>query len=228
MKVIITGSTGYVGRAVLERCLSSSSVTSVVSISRRDPGIKHPKLSVVLHHDFSTYPIHILEEMKTADSFIYCLGTNVPIKPSELNRQINFEYALATARIFADTTQEKKSPTRFVYLSGALTEKDANKRLWIIAENRRMRGELENALLKLSKDISSTKLSIHIIRPGFVQPQGAILRAYIIGKVANAIFQEDLAIAMVHIALEGSGNTLVENDELKSIAKDLRSTSGLR
>jgi nucleoside-diphosphate-sugar epimerase len=132
MKIILTGSTGYVGRAVLEQCLSSSLITSVVSISRRDPGISDPKFSIIFHNDFSAYPQHTLEEMKTADACIYCLGTNVPVKPPPLNRKINFEYALATARTFAEVTKEKNSSTRFVYLCGTLVGKDPNKHLWFL------------------------------------------------------------------------------------------------
>ena len=91
----------------------TSSITSVVSISLRDPGITHPNLSIILHNDFSTYLHHILEEMRTAHACIYCLGTNIPVKPPSLNRKINFEYAIATARTFVELTEGTKSPTRF-------------------------------------------------------------------------------------------------------------------
>jgi nucleoside-diphosphate-sugar epimerase len=229
MKIILFGSTGYIGHAVLQRCLSSSLITSIVSISRRDPGITHPKLSIILHNDFSTYPHHILEELKTADTCIYCLGTNIPVKPPSLNRKINFEYALATLRIFVELTKGKKSPTRFVYLSGALVEKDPNKTLWFVQENRRMRGELENALLKLDQEATSSSGSrIYIVRPGFVQPQGAVIRTWVIGKIANAILLEDLAVAMVDVALSGSGGISVENRELKLIAESVQKTTSLQ
>jgi nucleoside-diphosphate-sugar epimerase len=225
MKIILFGSTGYIGRAVLEQCLSSSLITSVVSISRRDPGITHLKLSIILHNDFSTYPDHILEEMQTADACIYCLGTNIPVKPPSLNRKINFEYALAAARTFVELAKAKKSPTRFVYLSGALVEKDPNKTLWFVQENRRMRGELENALLKLDQANASVGSRVYIVRPGFVQPQGAVIRAWIIDKIANAILLEDLAVAIVDVALSGSGGTFVENKELKLVAEGGQRTS---
>jgi hypothetical protein len=81
-----------------------------------------------------------------------------------------------------------------------------------------MRGELENALLKLGKEITSKWLSIYIARPGFVQPQGAVIKTWIIGKIVNAILLEDLAATMVHIALSRHDDVLVENEELKLIA----------
>jgi hypothetical protein len=77
----------------------------------------HPGLAIILQNDFSTYPHLILEETRTTGSCIYCLGTNIPVKPPSLNRKINFEYVVATARAFVELTDETKSPTRFVYLS---------------------------------------------------------------------------------------------------------------
>jgi nucleoside-diphosphate-sugar epimerase len=221
MKIIITGSTGWVGNAVLNQCLSTPAVTSIVSISRRDPGNRDPKLTTILYEDFSNYPDHIIEEFKFANAFIYCLGTNIPIKPAELNRKINFDYALVAACAFAKATKNKAS-VRFVYLSGALVEKDPNKRLWILEENRKMRGELENALLKLDQETAETGMRIYIARPGFVQPPGAMFKMWIIDTITNAIFRDDLAAAMVQLALNGGSWPLVENDELKSIAKAAR------
>ena len=221
MKIVITGSTGWVGNAVLKRCLSTPAVTSVVSISRRDPAIKDTKLTAILHDDFLNYSDAILDEMKTADACIYCLGTNIPVKPAELNRKINFEYALATAYAFAEATKNRSS-VRFIYLSGALPEKDPNKHLWILEENRKMRGELENVLLKLDQDAGPIGMRICIARPGFVQPIGARVRTRLIGVIANAILQDDLAAAMVQLALKGSSGPLVENSELKSIAEAAR------
>jgi hypothetical protein len=51
----------------------------------------------------------------------------------------------------------------------------------------------------------SSGLRIYIVRPGFVQPQGAVIRNWIIGKIANAILLEDLAVAIVDAALSGCG-----------------------
>jgi hypothetical protein len=58
-----------------------------------------------------------------------------------------------------------------------------------------------------------------IARPGFVQPQGAILRTWVVGSIASAIMLPDLAAAMVHLALKGNKDPLVENKELKLVAK---------
>lgn len=216
MRVVITGSTGYIGQNVLSQCLLSPMITSVISISRRRPKVSHKKLEIILHDDFSQYPSNILSKMQDAQACIYCLGTNVPVKPPEVNRKINYEYALATARIFAGFEHSKDF--RFVYLSGALPEKNMEKRLWFLADNRKMRGELENSLLSLDSESRGRGFRVFIARPGFVQPQGAVFRTWLIGTIANAIMIQDLAVAMVHLALEGDEETLVENKQLKHLA----------
>ena len=212
------GSTGYIGREVLSQCLFSPSITSITAISRRDPGLTDAKLTTILHDDFSQYPPTILSQIQDAQACIYCLGTNIPIKPAELNRKINFDYALAAAQVFASFDHSQHSqPFHFVYLSGALPEKDPEKPLWFLAENRKMRGELENALLRLDAEKRDAGFQVLIARPGFVQPQGAVVRTWLVGSIANAIMLQDLAVAMVQLALNGSEDTLVENRQLKSL-----------
>ena len=52
MKVIITGSTGMVGKGVLFECLDNRSIDSVLIINRETVGLKHPKLKEIIHKDF--------------------------------------------------------------------------------------------------------------------------------------------------------------------------------
>ena len=74
-KIILTGATGFIGGEVLRQCLAHPSIASVVILSRRalpETLSKHPKLKVVIHHDFSTtYPPALLEEVVEADACIW-------------------------------------------------------------------------------------------------------------------------------------------------------------
>lgn len=225
MKIILTGSTGYVGGEVLRQCLSHPSIASIISLSRRRLDITHPKLRVILVKVFANYSSEVLSEITGADACIYCLGTNVPIKPPELNRKINFDFAIGTAKTFTSLfTENKHKPPqgsfKFVYLSGALPEKDPNKHLWFLVENRRMRGELENALLQLDRENGRRGgFEIYIARPGFVQPKGAFLQNWLVGKLSNAIMVDHLAACMLQVAMEGKRDPIIENDELISKGK---------
>jgi hypothetical protein len=230
MKVILTGSTGFIGNEVLLQCLSNPSITSIVALSRRELKTIDPKLKVILHEDFSFYSPALISQLAGADACIYCLGSNIPIRPPELNRKINFDYTMATARMFANLLQTSlesttcNKPFRFVYLSGALPEKNQEKQLWLLAENRRMRGELENALLQLGGEKRNAGLKVFIARPGFVQSKDEVVRAWLVGLVAKAIMIQDLAAAMVHVALNGYSGTILENEILIGIGR--RMTAG--
>ena len=69
------------------------------------------------------------------------------------------EYTLEAASAFAEhlaprlkTEQKKKKKFRFLYLSGHFTEKDQEKHLLVMAENKKIRGQVEVQLLQLVKD----------------------------------------------------------------------------
>lgn len=55
MKVVITVSTGMVGKAALIECLESGKVESVLIINRHTVNIQHPKLREIIHRDFSDF-----------------------------------------------------------------------------------------------------------------------------------------------------------------------------
>ena len=55
LRVLITGSTGMVGGAALLECLESDAVERVLVINRRPLGRTHPKLTEVLHADFTDW-----------------------------------------------------------------------------------------------------------------------------------------------------------------------------
>ena len=73
MKVILTGTTGFVGAEVLRQCLLYPSITSLVVLSRRplSTAPTDPKLKVVILEDFTSYPPQVVDELKDADACIW-------------------------------------------------------------------------------------------------------------------------------------------------------------
>lgn len=73
MKVILLGSTGFIGKEVLNQCLETPSITSIIALSRRalPEAAANPKLTVVIMEHFNSYPDSVLEQLKGADACIW-------------------------------------------------------------------------------------------------------------------------------------------------------------
>ena len=52
MDVLITGSTGMVGKSVLHECIKDDRINKIYLINRSKSGIKNPKISELVIKDF--------------------------------------------------------------------------------------------------------------------------------------------------------------------------------
>jgi len=71
MKVIVTGSTGSVGGAVLQQCIKHPSITSIIALTRRPLEVKDPKIKTIIHTDYLTYPPELMNELEGAEACIW-------------------------------------------------------------------------------------------------------------------------------------------------------------
>jgi len=86
MKVILTGSTGFIGREVIEQCIKNPSITSIVALSRRqlpESLTASPKVQVVIVDDYISYTPATLQAIQGADACIWCvfLSLNLGLWP---------------------------------------------------------------------------------------------------------------------------------------------------
>ena len=72
MKVILAGSSGFIGQEVLSQALSNPTITSLVALSRRPLPTSNPKLKTILLEDFTSYSPAVLQELSGAESCIWC------------------------------------------------------------------------------------------------------------------------------------------------------------
>ena len=136
MKVILTGSTGSVGSAVLQRCIDHPSVTEIVALTRRPLDITNAKLKNIIHKDFSKYDKDVLEQLEGAQACIwYVYNVSIYVK-SQANRRIDralgspssgkevhVDYTMTAVNAFLTSLVPKlKEGTKFkfVYTSGGL------------------------------------------------------------------------------------------------------------
>ena len=71
MKIILTGSTGTVGSAVLENCINNPSVTEIVALTRRPLDVKSSKLNNIIHKDFLKYDQNVIDQLKGAEGCVW-------------------------------------------------------------------------------------------------------------------------------------------------------------
>jgi hypothetical protein len=71
MKLILTGTSGFIGSEVLSQALRHPSITSIVALSRKPIQNSDPKLKVLLIDDFEHYSPSALSELSGAEACIW-------------------------------------------------------------------------------------------------------------------------------------------------------------
>lgn len=219
MKVILFGATGMVGQGVLRECLLDPGVEHVLAVGRGSTGQRHPKLSEVLHSDFTDFSA-IEGELAGIDACFFCLGVSSAGMSEKDYRRVTHDFTLAAARVLARLNPRMT----FIYVSGAGTDgTERGRSMWA-----RVKGETENALLRLPfKDA-------YMFRPAFIQPRhGASsrtpwLRALYavvtpLYPVWKALFPkwvtttDQVGRAMIHVAANGFTKRVLENQDIDGI-----------
>ena len=119
MKIIITGTTGYVGEGVMLACLDNPEIEKVLSVSRRPCGHTHPKL-------------------QGYDAVFFIAGISSVGLKEEQYVGISHDIPLH----FADIVGPKENMT-FVYLSGA-GNYNSKTQMWV-----RVKKSTEDALVAM-------------------------------------------------------------------------------
>ncbi|WP_441249590.1 NAD(P)H-binding protein [Kitasatospora sp. McL0602] len=151
MNVLLFGATGMVGQGVLRECLLDDRVTSVRAVVRSPLDRSHPKLTAVVHTDFTDFTA-LAAEFEDVDACFFCLGVTSTGKREDEYRRITHDYTLAAARALPANPS-----LTFVYVSGEGTDSTEHGRLmWA-----RVKGRTENELLAMP-------FRAYMFRPGYI------------------------------------------------------------
>lgn len=159
MRVIITGTTGMVGKGVLLECLAHTKISEVLIVSRRSLGINHPKLKEIIHKDF--FDLSAIEkELVNYDGCFFCLGTTAIGKSEEEYTRITYDLT----KHWCDIMYKLNPNMVFNYVSGTGTDStEKGNSMWA-----RVKGKTENYILKKGfKDA-------YMFRPGFILPEKGV------------------------------------------------------
>jgi len=217
IKSIITGVTGMVGEGVLHECLKHPEVESVLVINRKPCGVKHKKLSEIIHKNF--FDLSTIEnQLAGFNACYFCAGVSSVGKKEEEYKHITYDLTLN----FAKTLLKLNSEMTFCYVSGSGTDSTEKGRLmWA-----RVKGKTENDLLNLGfKDA-------YMFRPGFIKPTKGLKNAYksymfftpfypIFRKLFPkfVVTLEEIGLAMINVTLVGSDRKVLECKDIAQMAK---------
>jgi len=217
IRAIITGATGMVGEGVLHECLLHPDVESVLSISRRTCGIRHPRLKEVLHQDFSDFS-GLEQELAGHNAAFFCMGVSSVGMTEEKYRHLTYDFTMALGR-----TLSKVNPVMTIcYVSGMGTDSSEKGRImWA-----RVKGKTENDLLQL--DFRSA----YMFRPGFIRPTKGLNNTHAFYRVlsplfplANVLFPgavltlKEIGLAMINSVASGPEKRVLEVRDIAELAR---------
>lgn len=223
MKIILTGTTGFIGKAVLQYLLKSPYITHIYSLTRSPlpPTLSnHAKLTQIIQADLSTWPGAELQTLRAqgVNGCIWCLGGPVSKYASFDEAQtVNVSYAIAAAEAFVrdliplpseDSAQgaggRKKQPFRMVYMSVAWAE--PNQFRWLVTNGqmRRMKGAAEKGLAEIADGENAMgMLEVYFLRLGRVLAGGQSMGNVAAEAISTSISAERVAKCAHDVVLDG-------------------------
>ncbi len=215
INVIITGATGMVGEGVLHECLQSEQVAKVLIINRRTTGIKHPKLTEILHENFMDVS-PLMPAVSGYDACFFCLGvSSVGMKEAEFSR-LTYDLTIGFARLLSS----QNPAMTFCYVSGAGTDSSEKGRLmWA-----RVKGKTENTLMQLPFK------AVFLFRPAIIIPTPGLKNTLKLYRyfgwliplfkvlIPNSICSlKEMGEAMIQVALTGNEKKILEVKDIKQL-----------
>ncbi|HEU4609643.1 MAG TPA: NAD-dependent epimerase/dehydratase family protein [Chitinophagaceae bacterium] len=219
MKVIITGSTGMVGRGVLLECLEDDQIESVLLLNRNPTEVKHSKIKEILVKDFFDWT-GFLEQLKGYQACFFCLGISSVGMSEEAYSRITYDLTLALAKPLRELNQEMV----FIYVSGTGTDSSEKGRImWA-----RVKGRTENALFALGFK------AMFAFRPGLIIPEKGIrsrtklyqavyilLRPFfpLLKRMSSVTSTSRIGRAMISLAKNPQPPYYLENREINAVSE---------
>ena len=215
LRIIITGTTGFVGEGVLLECLKSKRVEKVLSVSRRSTGRSHPKLEELIIPNFKDLKENDTR-FKGYNVCFYCAGKS----SNGLSETEYRDITLETPLHFAKAIGENKEMT-FIYISGSGAGIDS----WFMWA--RVKAEAENMFINMKEKQFK---DCYAIRPGIMKPndeQKNVTTSFKIlgsfGWLANKVNWgnpiEDVGKCMIQLCFEEYDKNILECKDIDICSK---------
>ncbi len=217
-KVMITGSSGMVGKGVLLECLDHPQIDHVLIINRKSIHLSHPKLEEILLDNFLNIS-SIQDRLAGYDACFHCMG----ISAVGLSEEQYTEITYTITKAFVDILYDLNKKMVFVYVSGQGTD-DTEKGLIMWA---RVKGRTENMIF------SKGFYDAYAFRPGFILPEKGITsrtRLYntiykiakpffpLLRKSKNVTTTTKLGLAMIATLTHPLSKKILDNRDINQLA----------
>lgn len=218
-KVVITGTTGMVGKGVLLECIDHPAIDEILIVNRNSLGITHSKVKEVLEKDFFDLS-NISDHLKGYDACFFCLGISSIGQSEESYTKTTYDLTVSFAQAFLGQNEN----SLFCYVSGTGTDSSEKGRtMWA-----RIKGKTENKLLEMPFK------KAYMFRPGYIQPlrgiksktqwyQGVYNILWPIYHVlkhfpSTATNTTNMGLAMINILDGKFSKSILENKEINELA----------
>lgn len=215
MKVILTGSTGAIGSAVLSHCLSDPTITSIVAMTRRPLSQKDPKLTNLIKEDFKSYTPSEIDQLKGSEACIWVLGS-----PTS-GKEVHVDYTRTAIKVLLESVVpglEKGKVFRFVYTSGGLVPYLESNALFFLGSTRKLRAELDREVLATEQQ-NQGRWESFVVRPWFVV-DAKPYAGYVLGD-NSWILRSELGAAMTDAAVHGGNERVLSNTRMREIGQQV-------
>jgi len=102
-----------VGKGVLLECLDHHSIEKVLVIGRNSAEIQHPKLTELIHKDFTNFS-SVKDQLTGYDACFFCLGVSSAGMKEDTYKRITYDFTLSLAK----TLFQINPGITFNYVSG--------------------------------------------------------------------------------------------------------------
>ncbi len=216
--VLITGSTGMVGKGVLLECLDHPRIDQVLVLNRSTLGMQHPKLREVLLADFLQVD-GIREHLRGYDACFFCMGVSSVGMSEEQYSRITYD----ATKAFADVLFELNPEMVFIYVSGTGTDStESGRSMWA-----RVKGRTENMVF--AKGFRDA----YAFRPGLILPERnirsrtgwynaiyTVLRPFfpLFRNSRNVTTTSKVGLAMINTLFYPTEKKVLENADINQLA----------
>ena len=221
IKAIIFGASGMVGQGVLQQCLASDKVESVLLVNRSSLNVNDKKVKEVIHKDYSDFS-SIENKLSGYNACYFTLGISSAGMNEKDYSKVTYDFTLAAAKILVKLNPDMT----FCYVSGTGTDStEKGKTMWA-----RVKGRTENAILALPFKSS------YMFRAGYIQPMNGIkskTKLYnLIYAIAKPIYPllkkfapnfvtntDKVGQAMINVVIYGNPKTKLENRDINKLSQ---------